>query len=132
MNFINRYHPLNEALRHFDQLFDFSYSTRSGQSHAGAPAADFYADGDNYLIQLELPGVKKDDVKLAFEKDVLSLSAKRSTGEGDEQHVSRYHRSIRVPEQIDGGNISASFADGILTVTLPKAEQAKARQINIS
>ncbi|MEM8549186.1 MAG: Hsp20/alpha crystallin family protein [Verrucomicrobiota bacterium] len=131
MNFITRYHPLNEALRQFDQLFDLGYNTRTSHSHAGAPSADFFTDGDNYVVQVELPGVKKDDVKLAFEKDVLSLSAKRSRGEGDDQQVTRYHRSIRVPEQINGGNISASFQDGILTVTLPKAEQAKARQIDI-
>lgn len=138
MNFITRYHPIHDTLREFDRIFDLGFSRGGlcgqlqGQSqHSGVPATDFYEDGEHYYVKTELPGVKKADVTLAYEDDTLKLSASRQvkTG-GNEQSVS-YSRSVRVPDGVQRDGISASFEDGVLTVTLPKAEQAKPRQIAV-
>ncbi len=129
MNFITRYHPLNEALKQFDHFFDLSFPRRG---FSNAPAADFYEDADNFYVKAELPGVKKDDVKLEYDRDVLSLSANHLVKQGESEHTFSYQRSVRVPEGVDREQISASFQDGILTVTLPKAEQAKPRTISVN
>lgn len=95
-------------------------------------AADFYEDEANYHARVELPGVKKEDVKVELEKDLLSISyAKKTEGEKRSESVS-YSRSLRVPEGIDAEKISAKLEDGVLTVTLPKAEGAKRREIAVN
>lgn len=138
MNFITRYNPFNEAFRELDRLFDLSLP-RSGQwgralesgPFSNAPASDFYEDADHYYVQAELPGVKKADVQLEFENNTLTLSATRKHKQGDTEESFSFNRTVRVPDGVVGDKIKAAFEDGILTVTLPKAEQAKPRQIDV-
>ncbi|MBC2594576.1 Hsp20/alpha crystallin family protein [Ruficoccus amylovorans] len=138
MNFITRYNPFNEALREFDRLFDLS-APRTGLwgrmlesgPFSNAPATDFYEDADNYYVKAELPGVKKGDVKLEFDKSTLTLSAARTQKQGESEQSFAFNRTVRVPDGVNGEAVKAAFEDGILTVTLPKAEQAKPRQIDV-
>ncbi len=138
MNFITRYNPFNEAFREFDRLFDLSLP-RSGVwgralesgPFSNAPATDFYEDPDHYYVKAELPGVKKGDVKLEFDSNMLTLSATRTHKQGESEESFSFNRTVRVPDGVNSGDIKAAFADGILTVTLPKAEQAKPRQIDV-
>ena len=95
-------------------------------------SADFYEDDENYFARVELPGVKKDEVKIELDKNVLNLSYERKTDDEEHQESSSYHRSIRVPEGIDADKISAKLEDGLLTITLPKGEDSKPREITVN
>ena len=72
--------------------------------------------------------MKKDEVKLDLEKDVLTIRYERATEAEDEEQVG-YKRALRIPDGVDAANISANLEDGILTLTLPKGEEAKPREI---
>ncbi|NQY32419.1 MAG: Hsp20/alpha crystallin family protein [Coraliomargarita sp.] len=128
----------------FNQLFDLGVPSfgRFGSlldEFLGAeggfrqPAADLYEDEQNYYARLELPGVRKDQIDLQLENAVLTVSSAKSgkDGEGAESS-SNFQRSISVPDGIDFEKVSATYEDGVLTVTLPKEEVRKPRQISVS
>ena len=87
----------------------------------------------------ELPGVKQEDLKISLENQVLTLRGeKKQVAEENTERVHRYERSygafertFSLPSTVDAERIEANFADGLLTVTLPKAERARPRQIEI-
>ncbi len=113
----------------------------SGPVTAGAfaPALDVREDSDNFTLYVELPGVAPDDVDITLEDSVLTIAGHRSTyDEVDEAHYrrvervfGRFHRSVRLPARIQGDGISAHYDAGVLTVTVPKAEEAKPRRVAI-
>lgn len=99
----------------------------------GAPrlAADLYEDDENYYTRVELPGAKRGDVKVELENAVLTIAYEHKPGgEGEEESVV-YNRSLSVPEGVDAGKVSASLKDGVLTVTLPRAEKKTPKEITI-
>jgi HSP20 family protein len=103
------------------------------------PAMDIAESEDELTISVELPGLKKDDVKLSIENGVLTLSGeKRFESEEKKQDYHRversygsFHRSISLPSQMDAANAEASFEDGVLEIRIPRAETAKPKQIEI-
>lgn len=99
---------------------------------AGRLAADVYEDQDNYYARFELPGVKKEDVKVEVHDRLLTVSTQRQTkAEGQEEAYS-LTRSISVPESVRADAIAAKMEDGILTVTLPKQEERKPKLIQVN
>lgn len=100
-------------------------------SNAGRLATDVYEDPNNYYARFELPGVKKEDVKVEVHDRLLTVSAERREKEGDKEESFSLSRSVSVPEGVRGDAISAKLEDGILTVTLPKQEQRKPKQIEV-
>jgi len=110
-----------------DRLFAATYA------EAATPAAprfpvDLYEDKDNVYVRAELPGIAREAINIEMIEDYLTLSATRK--QGDESFS--LQRSIAVPESVDAEKVSASLEHGVLTVTLPKREQAKPRKIAIS
>jgi HSP20 family protein len=104
----------------------------------GAPM-DAYRHGDQFVVQFDLPGVDPSSIDLTVEKNVLNVTAsrQRSFGEGDEVLVAErpqgeFRRQLFLGEQLDTDNIGASYEDGVLTLTLSVAEQAKPRKVEIS
>lgn len=96
-------------------------------------AADVFEDPDNYIARFELPGVKKDDVKVEVHDRLLTVSAGRREKTAEQQEESfNLTRSITVPEGVRSEAIGAKLEDGILTVTLPKQEQRKPKVIQVS
>ena len=96
-------------------------------------AADLYEDEDAYHARFELPGVKKKQLKVELENAVLTVSFEHRTGggEGGEESVQSYSRSLSVPDGVVAEKVNATLKDGILTVTMPKAEARKPRKIDI-
>lgn len=104
-----------------------------------SPLVDITEDEKEYLIKAELPDMKKEDVRLTVEDNVLAISGER-TFEKEEQSK-KYHRveraygsfvrSFSLPEDADGSKVAADFNDGMLRVHLPKSVQAKPRAIEI-
>lgn len=142
MKLIRYEYPQTPAASAFNRLFDLGGSSidRFGSifddffgSTAGfnQPAADLYEDEHNYYARFELPGLKKDQVDLELENSVLTISsAEDKKTEDAEQHIS-FQRSISVPDGVDLESVSAGLEDGVLTVTMPKAEARKPRQISV-
>ena len=129
------YYPRVPGFNDFDRLFNLALPALGRHfghtSTEGKPAADFYEDNDNYYVRVELPGVEKDAVNVAFDDGVIALNASRPEKKDKEEYRFDYKRSIRVPEGVNVKDISASHKDGVLTLTLPKAPQLKARQISV-
>jgi len=104
------------------------------------PAVDVYEDKDNLLVKAELAGVRKEDVEIAYQDGYLSLSGERKREEKHEdaekyraeRWEGRFHRTISLPCRVDAEKIKAAYNEGVLTITLPKAEEAKAKQIPIT
>ena len=103
------------------------------------PAMDI-AEYENELVAVaELPGVKKDEVKVTFEKGVLTVDGQRKPYEVpqdakvllNEMRVRNFHRSIEIQVDIDANNISAELENGILRITLPKSPESRPRTISV-
>jgi HSP20 family protein len=104
-----------------------------------SPLVDITEDDKEYLIKAELPEVKKEDVKLTVQDDVLSISGERKYEK--EEKGKKYHRveraygsflrSFTLPEDADGTKVSAEYKDGVLKVHLPKSEKAKPKSIEV-
>ena len=100
------------------------------------PAVEVQETGDAIVVQLDLPGVVKDQVDISLEDGVLSIAGSR-TGSGspslyNERAFGDFRRSITLPSAVDSNHIQASYENGVLIVRMPKAEEAKARKIQIA
>lgn len=102
------------------------------------PPADIFENQEAILLELEVPGVTKNEINVSLEKGVLSIEAKIDPKRYEgfkplytEYNVGHYARKFEVSERIDSDKISAGLANGILTITLPKAEEAKPKKIEI-
>jgi HSP20 family protein len=114
----------------------FGRPARRGQL---LPAIDVSEDDANYVVSVELPGVKKDDVTIECHDHVLTIRGekkgeneeKKQKGRYFERSYGAFSRSFTLPPDADPDRIQASFKDGVLTVTIAKTEQAKPRVISI-
>ena len=129
---------LQNLQEEFERLINFPTLTPNA-SVPWVPALDVYEEKDNYLVEVELPGITKDDVKLSLEQGTLTITGERK-GETKNETAEAYHverfqgrfqRTINLPESIAADKVKAQYKDGVLTVTLPKREEAKPKQIDI-
>ncbi len=134
-----------QNLRRLNSFLDeaiggFPFGSESGTlTTAWTPAVDVFEDKDAVKIVAELPGVKAEDVKISLEGQTLTMRGeKRQVAEEKTERVHRYERTygafertFALPGTVDADRIEASYADGLLTVTLPKVERARPRQIDI-
>ncbi|MBN8645960.1 MAG: Hsp20/alpha crystallin family protein [Planctomycetes bacterium] len=105
-----------------------------------APALDVYEDKENLVVKLEVPGMKKEDFNIALHEGVLSVSGEprfedrreKASGYRSERFEGRFHRSIALPKVVDATRVRAAYKDGILSITLPVAEEARPKQIVVS
>jgi len=135
---LDRMMTLNRAL---DQAFNSSWSGEQA-SRVWVPALDVLERHDAYVVQVELPGVEQSQIELSFEQNVLTIRGTKNSSfdsakDGEmrvyaaERVTGSFERSIRLPEFVDGDRISADFRQGLLTITIPKAQAARARKIEI-
>jgi HSP20 family protein len=124
-----------------NRLFDFSFPSRdSGLFSGWSPALDVFDEKDNLLVKVELPGMKKEDIQISLQNGVLTVSGERKheheTKEGEtfrsERYFGKFQRSVTLPSMVNADNVKASYKDGVLSIALPKAEEAKPRQIDVS
>jgi HSP20 family protein len=104
-----------------------------------APALDIAERKDTYLVSVELPGVKLDDLKITLDDGLLTIQGERSfaddTSEQQYHRVERsygaFRRSITLPAHVMADAVEASIEDGVLQILVPKAEEAKAKRIEV-
>jgi HSP20 family protein len=121
-------------LAEFDRLAHQVFGTGEG---AGMPV-DVTRRGEELVVRFDIPGIPADAIGLSLENHVLTVTAERHAAYGENEKVlvqERFDgvmtRRLRVPEWVDGERVTAEYADGVLTVVLPVAEQAKPRRIDI-
>jgi HSP20 family protein len=136
---LNRWASLRDDL---DTLLDLPFLTGARQAqlfNGWTPALDLYQNSDNVVAVVELPGMRKEDIEISLHDGTLSIGGERKgeAGDGDnasrtERFTGKFRRSITLPTRVDASKVSAVYKDGILTVTLPKAEEAKPKQIQVN
>lgn len=129
--------------RGINQLFEESAGKTPREGLAlstWTPAVDVYEDENSFLIKLEVPEVKKEDVKVDLHDDTLSISGvrrieneeKREGYHRVERSYGEFYRSFALPPNVNTDGINAQFKDGVLRLTLPKKEEAKPKQISVN
>jgi HSP20 family protein len=137
----DRWSNLRDELNSFFELPVWSSFGRAGQLFTGwSPALDLYQSNDNVIAVVELAGMRKEDIEISLHDGTLTISGERKReknsnaekAERTERYIGRFRRSIALPTRVDASKVGATYRDGILTVTLPKAEEVKPKQIQVS
>jgi len=134
---------LTDLRDEIDRLFEAPLAefARSSRLLSGwTPALDVYEDKDSVFVKAELPGMKREEIELSLHDKTLSISGERKAESKhqdaevyrSERFVGRFQRTISLPSPVASDKVKAQYKDGILTVTLPKTEEAKPKQINVS
>lgn len=128
----------NEIDRAFDEFFGRSASEVDGG--LWSPAVDMSEDNDNVYVSVEVPGMTKDSVKITLQDNLLTIRGEKK--QETEQKGKNYHRmersygsftrSFSLPTAIQADKIKASYKDGLLNITLPKAEEVKSKEIPVA
>ncbi|WP_309387756.1 Hsp20/alpha crystallin family protein [Cerasicoccus frondis] len=129
----------NDTFAELDRIFDrtvgnsrFSGFFETANTHRGF-RVDVYDDNSEvYQVVAEVPGVAKEDIDIQLEKDVLTITAKRKVKQGESEQSAQYSRSVTINDEINADKITAKLEDGILTVSLPKAEARKPKSITVN
>jgi HSP20 family protein len=146
---ITRYDPLGEmvSLRSaMDRLFEDSFvspltwRTIGGGSESITPAIDVHETADELVVTAALPGMKAEDVEITMTGQTLTLRGEFKADDEikkdqylyRERRFGSFNRTLQLPVRVQGDQAQASFADGVLTLTIPKAEEVKPRQIRIN
>ena len=123
----------------FGRFFDDMLSTWPPATRNVRPAMDIVEDEDKLTVKTELAGVAKDDVHIMIEDGVLAITGEKKSDreENDNYHLversfGSFHRSIKLPTNVDANKVSASFVDGVLSIEIAKAEHSKPRKIDIA
>jgi HSP20 family protein len=138
----NARHPFQQLRQEMDRLLtNYGGVAADGLFPAvfrGQPAANVWEQGDALLVEFELPGIKNDQVDISVTGGELTVKIDRPevlqenvTYHRRERPVGSFSRILRLPVEIDAERVEAELHDGVLLITLPKAESAKTRKINV-
>jgi HSP20 family protein len=143
MSNLTRWEPVREMMtlrEAMDRLFDDAFTRPISQSGGSVvPAIDLYQNDDDVVVKAALPGLKAEDVQISITADVLTLRGefkketeqKEATYHIREQRFGSFERAVMLPTDVQSDKSKAEFENGVLTVTLPKAETVKPKTINI-
>jgi len=126
-----------------DRLFEAPLAelARSSQWLSGwSPALDVFEEKDNFIVKAELPGMKKEDIEVSLHEGSLTISGERKGQDTfkdadvyrSERFVGRFQRTIALPAPVAADKVKAEYKDGVLSITLPKTEEAKPKQIDVN
>ncbi|RME87133.1 MAG: Hsp20/alpha crystallin family protein [Anaerolineae bacterium] len=143
MTDLTRWEPMREMItlrEAMDRLFDEAFTRPFGPLLSTQfPAIDMYQTDDDVVVKAALPGMKADDVQISVVGDVLTIKGevqekeevKKRNYHLREQRYGAFERSIRLPTEVVADKAKAEFEDGILTITLPKAEEVRPKTITV-
>ena len=135
-----RWRPTTETWDPFAGLEEIRREVNRMYDTAFAPALDVVEEKDNFLVKIDLPGLRKDDVSVTIQDNFLTIKGERKY-DAEKKETNFYHRervhgtfarTIELPNTVDAGKVLATFRDGVLHVTLPKTEAAKPKEIQVS
>jgi HSP20 family protein len=143
---LTRWDPARELLSIADEMnrivrdvFDSETRETSFFKGTWSPVVDISEDKDNFYLHVELPGMKREDVKVSYEDGLLTITGEKKSEKEEkdvnyhrvERRFGKFERSFRMPSHIVSDRIDAHFENGVLTITLPKAEEAKPKEIEV-
>jgi HSP20 family protein len=141
---IKKWEPFKELVTlrdDMDRFFNsfFGRSLDSGYDGVWAPVIDIEEDRDNFIVKAELPGMKKEDIKISVRSNILALAGERKYDHEEktktfhriERAYGKFVRTITLPSEVDGDKVKANYQDGILTIILPKPETMKPKEVEI-
>ena len=144
MSNLTRWEPVREMMtlrEAMDRLFDDAFTRPISLRDGGwsSPAIDMYQTDDDVVVKVALPGFKADEVQINVTGDVLTLRGEMKQEEEQkdkawhirEHRWSSFERSVTLPTDVKADKAAADFENGILTVTLPKAEEVKPKTITV-
>ncbi|HSQ39702.1 MAG TPA: Hsp20/alpha crystallin family protein [Anaerolineales bacterium] len=143
MSNLIRFEPMREMItlrEAMDRLFNDAFTPSAGATGGWqAPAVDMYQTDDEVVVKASLPGMKSDDVQISITGDMLSLKGefkqenekKERAYHMREQRYGAFERTFALPTAVVSDKAKAEFENGILTITLPKAEEVKPRMITV-
>jgi HSP20 family protein len=134
---------LSDLRDEIDRLFESPLTelTRTSQLLSGwTPALDVYEDKENFTVKAELPGMKKEEIEVSLHEGMLSISGERKSESKHEdaevyrteRFFGRFQRTVNLPAAVAAEKVKAAYQDGVLTITLPKTEEAKPKHIDVS
>jgi HSP20 family protein len=140
LNWQRHWDPFRDFQREVGRLFESLEPVQHWRLARGVPPINLYDAGDTYILTAQLPGVGPEEVDLSITGETLTIRGDRKRPDGvseesyrrQERHFGRWTRTVTLPDRVDGANVSATFANGVLTVKLPKAEESRPRQINVT
>lgn len=140
MSWQRRWDPFREIQREVGRLFESLEPLQTWRVARQFPVINLYDAGDRYILTVPAPGMSPEEIDLSITGETLTLRGERKRPEGvqdesyrrQERPFGRWTRTVTLPDRVESGQVSASYAQGVLTVNLPKAESAKPRQISVS
>lgn len=126
----------------FDDLVPFSWTRDNGGKlmESWAPSADISEDKKEYLLRMDIPGMEKNDIKVNFQDGRITITGERNKEETEEdknfirkeRYEGSFYRSFSLPEAVKEDEIHASFKNGVLKISIPKAEVVEPKAIKVS
>jgi HSP20 family protein len=142
---LTRWSPVRDLaaleVERLNRMFDAAFSGEPLASAAWVPAIDVFETADkDVVVKVDLPDVKREDIKVTFENNILSIEGVRKfvSDESREQYhrlergYGAFRRSFTLPASVDATRVEAAYQDGVLTVKLPRREEARPRQIKVN
>ena len=135
---LRRIATLREELDNlFTHAFRPSYGSSADLPNQWLPPVDIYEEKDHLTVHVELPGLKKEDIDISLQDGSLTISGERKHENTQkpyrsERFLGRFQRTVNLPCKVNAEKIEATYTDGILVVRLPKAEEAKPKQIPVN
>ncbi|MDQ6912633.1 MAG: Hsp20/alpha crystallin family protein [Verrucomicrobiota bacterium] len=136
---LDRWSSLRDDLNSLFELPGWSAMPQAQLFNGWTPALDLYHTTDDIVAVVELPGMRKEEIEISLNDGTLTISGERKeeTANDDknartERILGKFRRSISLPTRVDANKVNASYKDGILTVTLPKADEVKPKQIQVN
>jgi len=123
-----------------DRLFDVFFGAQTQEMEdLWRPAIDIEENNGNLMVRAEIPGMRKEDIKVSVKEDMLTISGERKrenetkekTFHRIERSYGQFRRMIRLPATVDADKVKATYKDGVLNVTLPKPESMKPKHIDV-
>ena len=139
---LDLFEDLEDFQREMNRLFDLGLRRPLKAGNGGnlwAPAVDIVDEKDQIKVKVDLPGLKKDDIEINVENDVLTIKGEKKEEKEikekdfirSERYYGSFHRAFTLPASVDAQKVSATYKEGVLEILLPKKEGAKPKQLKV-
>lgn len=139
MTYLTLRRPVTNSFKFYNTLFTPLSERSETQEYKWTPTADITETDDSFEVRAELPGVTKDDVHISVKDNLLTIKGEKRQEKTDdskdyrrvERRYGNFERKFTLPPKVEADSIKAEFKDGVLTLSIPKPEEAKPKEILI-